>query len=117
LENFTGVSRHNDFGRHFPFLFSKSYVEIRLITWWSFFSEFCTEFFRRDFEQRTRLFLLHSNKYEYTYIHESLTNGSLSADNMPSARLTLHSMKLCTKLKICRKKPFFLVLRSPLRHF
>ncbi len=34
---------------------------------------------------------------------------------VPSARLTLHSTKLCTKFKIFRK--IFLVLRLPLRHF
>jgi hypothetical protein len=33
-----------------------------------------------------------------------------------SARLTLHSTKLCTKFKIFRKK-YFLVLRLTLRHF
>jgi hypothetical protein len=35
---------------------------------------------------------------------------------VPSARLTLHSTKLCTKFKIFRKKIFSL-LRLPLRHF
>jgi hypothetical protein len=35
---------------------------------------------------------------------------------VPSARLTLHSTKLCTKFKIIRKK-IFLLLRLPLRHF
>ncbi len=36
---------------------------------------------------------------------------------VPSARLTLHSTKLCTKFKIFRKKKYFLLLRLPLRHF
>jgi predicted RND superfamily exporter protein len=36
---------------------------------------------------------------------------------VPSARLTLHSMKLCTKFKIFKNKQKFLVLRLPLRHF
>jgi hypothetical protein len=39
-----------------------------------------------------------------------------SSGKLPSARLTLHSTKFCTKFKIFRIK-IYLVLRLPLSHF
>jgi hypothetical protein len=47
----------------------------------------------------------------------AVSNGPMDVTvSLPSARLTLHSTKLCTKFKIFRKKKS-LVLRLPLRHF
>jgi hypothetical protein len=53
----------------------------------------------------------HSSAHAHE-IYVCLGDGSV----LPSARLTLHSTKVCMKFKNFRKK-YFLVLRLPLRHF
>ncbi len=48
--------------------------------------------------------------------HPTSALMSRSGQNVSSARLTMHSTKLCTNFKMFRKK-IFLVLSLPLRHF
>jgi hypothetical protein len=63
-----------------------------------------------------QLFFRQHEAWQAQHPSHFVVNSMLSTSDIPSATLTLHSTKFCTKFKIFRKKYYF-VLRLPLRHF